>query len=65
MLFPVPEKDGLSKACTGGDQGLIPLFCLAHVQSFKVSPVQNRNAIGIGNEIIDHFHLFEREYLLE
>ena len=65
MLFPIPEKNGLSKACSGGNQGLVALFDLAGIQNFKVPLLQDGDSVSVGNQVIDHLNLFEREDLLK
>src|SRR4030043_1412112 len=65
MLLAIPEKKRFTQACSSRDKGLIPLFYFTHIQNFKVALFQNRNAIGISNQVIDHLHLFDRQRFLK
>src|SRR4030043_2148489 len=65
MLLAIPEKKRFTQACSSRDKGLIPLFYFTHIQNFKVALFQNRNAIGISNQVIDHLHLFDGQRFLK
>src|SRR4030043_1172 len=65
ILFAIPKKNCFPKACSGRDEGLIALFYFANTQHFKVALLQNRDAISIGDEIVDHLHLDKRKRCLK
>src|SRR4030042_2498964 len=64
-LLAIPKKNCFPKACSGRDEGLIPRFYFANTQHFKVTLLQNRDPVSIGDEIIDHLHLVNRERRLK